>query len=351
MSRVAGIVCAVSLALYGASCFIVPTTLPKGAPQTESGAVVGQPSAIDGTPESASWSPLAVGAALGLLIAVATGRPALAADLENGEAIFNGNCTACHAGGNNSIVAEKKLKKEALVQYGKYDVQAIITQVTNGNGAMPAFGEKLGPDDIEDVANYVYSKADKWMLATACSWAGVWLLLGTSCSLNLSTKTMSRVAGIVCAVSLALYSASCFIVPTTLPKGAPQTESGAVVGQPSAIDGTPESASWSPLAVGAALGLLMAVATGRPALAADLENGEAIFNGNCTACHAGGNNSIVAEKKLKKEALVQYGKYDVQAIITQVTNGNGAMPAFGEKLGPDDIEDVANYVYNKADKW
>ncbi|OLP80864.1 Cytochrome c6 [Symbiodinium microadriaticum] len=162
MSRVAGIVCAASLALYGASCFIVPTTLPKGAPPTESGAVVGQPSAINGTPESASWSPLAVGAALGLLIAVATGRPALAADLENGEAIFNGNCTACHAGGNNSIVAEKKLKKEALVQYGKYDVQAIITQVTNGNGAMPAFGEKLGPDDIEDVANYVYSKADKW---------------------------------------------------------------------------------------------------------------------------------------------------------------------------------------------
>ncbi|CAE7698688.1 petJ [Symbiodinium sp. CCMP2592] len=355
MSRVAGIVCTVSLALYGASCFIVPTTLPKGAPQTESGAVVGQPSAINGTPESASWSPLAVGAALGLLIAVATGRPALAADLENGEAIFNGNCTACHAGGNNSIVAEKKLKKEALVQYGKYDVQAIITQVTNGNGAMPAFGEKLGPDDIEDVANYVYNKVASEAPGSHSpefhAVMGVWLLQGTVCSLNLSTKTMSRVAGIVCAVSLALYGASCFIVPTTLPKGPPQTESGAVVGQPSAINGTPESASWSPLAVGAALGLLMAVATGRPALAADLENGEAIFNGNCTACHAGGNNSIVAEKKLKKEALVQYGKYDVQAIITQVTNGNGAMPAFGEKLGPDDIEDVANYVYNKADKW
>ncbi|CAE7685124.1 petJ, partial [Symbiodinium sp. CCMP2456] len=174
--------------------------------------------------------------------------------------------------------------------------------------------------------------------------------MGPFCSFHLSTKTMSRVAGIVFAASLALYGASCFIVPATLPKGAPQTESGAVVGQPSAINGTPQSASWSPLAVGAALGLLIAVATGRPAFAADLENGEAIFNGNCTACHAGGNNSIVAEKKLKKEALVQYGKYDVQAIITQVTNGNGAMPAFGEKLGPDDIEDVANYVYSKADK-
>ena len=63
-------------------------------------------------PSQPPGAPLAVGAALGLLIAVATGRPALAADLENGEAIFNGNCTACHAGGNNSIVAEKKLKKE-----------------------------------------------------------------------------------------------------------------------------------------------------------------------------------------------------------------------------------------------
>ena len=63
-------------------------------------------------PRVSFLEPLAVGAALGLLIAVATGRPALAADLENGEAIFNGNCTACHAGGNNSIVAEKKLKKE-----------------------------------------------------------------------------------------------------------------------------------------------------------------------------------------------------------------------------------------------
>merc|ERR1719198_1953753 len=87
------------------------------------------------------------------------------------------------------------------------------------------------------------------------------------------------------------------------------------------------------------------------AFAADLENGAGVFNGNCAACHAGGNNTVVPEKKLKKDALVTYGKYDVQAIIKQVTNGNGAMPAFGQKLGPDDIEDVANWVYNKADKW
>merc|ERR1712107_377424 len=49
----------------------------------------------------------------------------------------------------NTAVTEKKLKKEALVTYGKYDVGAIIKQVTNGNGSMPAFGDKLGPNDIE----------------------------------------------------------------------------------------------------------------------------------------------------------------------------------------------------------
>ena len=93
-------------------------------------------------------NPLSFGVALGLFVAVVTGRApaAMAADLENGESIFQGNCTACHAGGNNTVVAEKKLKKEALQQYGKYEVEAIIKQVTNGNGAMPAFGERMGPD-------------------------------------------------------------------------------------------------------------------------------------------------------------------------------------------------------------
>merc|ERR1712113_1270664 len=116
-----------------------------------------------------------------------------------------------------------------------------------------------------------------------------------------------------------------------------------------------ESTAWRPLAIGAALGLFAAVVIGRApaALAADLENGEAIFNGNCAACHAGGNNSVVAEKKIKKPELEKYltGGYNVAAIKTQVTNGKNSMPAFGDKLGPDDIEDVANWVYNQADKW
>merc|ERR1712118_177985 len=74
----------------------------------------------------------------GLFAAVVIGRApaALAADVENGEAIFNGNCAACHAGGNNSVVPEKKLKKEALIKYGKYSLGLIQQQATNGHASL-----------------------------------------------------------------------------------------------------------------------------------------------------------------------------------------------------------------------
>jgi len=140
MSRTACLTVAAGVALYGASCFVVPGSAPRGAPLMN-GAMADVELAFSApAPESAStsaFSPLAMGLALGLLAAVLGGRPALAADLENGESIFLGNCAACHAGGNNSVRAEKKIKKEELITYGKYDIGAITTQVTNGYGAMP----------------------------------------------------------------------------------------------------------------------------------------------------------------------------------------------------------------------
>jgi len=163
MTRSACSLVAASLVLYGASCFVAPGTTPRSPGQNNGGvADAGNPPALIQEPTASAFSPLAFGAAIGLLAAVFGARPAMAVDLENGESIFTGNCAACHSGGNNTVVTEKKLKKEALVTYGKYDVGAIIKQVTNGNGSMPAFGDKLGPDDIEDVANWVFNKADKW---------------------------------------------------------------------------------------------------------------------------------------------------------------------------------------------
>ena len=82
-------------------------------------------------------------------------------DASAGAAVFSANCAACHMGGMNAVQAEKTLQKDALEKYGKNTPDAVTTQVTNGNGAMPAFGGRLSESDIENVAAYVLSQADK----------------------------------------------------------------------------------------------------------------------------------------------------------------------------------------------
>lgn len=87
----------------------------------------------------------------------------------------------------------------------------------------------------------------------------------------------------------------------------------------------------------------------KSSFAQDIEAGQQIFSQNCTACHAGGNNVIAPEKTLQKEVLAQYGMNNVEAITNQVTNGKNAMPAFGDRLSDDDINNVANYVLNQSE--
>lgn len=85
------------------------------------------------------------------------------------------------------------------------------------------------------------------------------------------------------------------------------------------------------------------------AQAADLTNGAKVFNANCSACHVGGGNVIIANKALKKEALEKYEMYSLEAIKTQVIKGKNAMPAFASRLSQTQIEDVATYVMNQAE--
>nr|YP_009314443.1 Cytochrome c553 [Liagoropsis maxima]SCW22697.1 Cytochrome c553 [Liagoropsis maxima] len=92
---------------------------------------------------------------------ISLSNKAIAADIAAGEQIFNANCAACHAGGNNAIITEKTLKKDVLEAYAMNSVDAITTQVTNGKGAMPAFGGRLEAEDIDNVANYVLSQAEQ----------------------------------------------------------------------------------------------------------------------------------------------------------------------------------------------
>lgn len=95
---------------------------------------------------------------------------------------------------------------------------------------------------------------------------------------------------------------------------------------------------------------LFTFAFSKPALAVDSANGAKVFSANCASCHAGGKNLVQANKNLKKDALEQYGMYSAEAIIAQVTNGKNAMPAFKGRLKPEQIEDVAAYVLEQADK-
>merc|ERR1712048_982480 len=103
-------------------------------------------------------SKVAVSAAAAVAFSAA---PALAGDAGAGEQIFSGNCAACHAGGQNVIMPEKTLQQEALEEYldGGANVKAVVTQVTNGKNAMPAFGGRLSDEDIENVATYVITTA------------------------------------------------------------------------------------------------------------------------------------------------------------------------------------------------
>jgi cytochrome c6 len=89
-------------------------------------------------------------------------QPALAdADLGVGAKVFGANCAACHMNGGNVVAANKNLKAETLKQYGMDSATAIITQVTNGKNAMPAFKARLTPEQIESVAAYVLAQSEK----------------------------------------------------------------------------------------------------------------------------------------------------------------------------------------------
>ena len=89
---------------------------------------------------------------------------------------------------------------------------------------------------------------------------------------------------------------------------------------------------------------------GRPTLAVELADGAKVFSDNCAACHIGGGNIIIANKTLKKQALEKYNMASMEDIVNQVQNGKSAMPAFRGRLTDQQIENVAAYILEKAEK-
>jgi cytochrome c6 len=88
-------------------------------------------------------------------------RPALAVDIDHGKQLFGANCAACHIGGKNVVNPAKTLALTDLEKYGMNTQETIIGQITKGKNAMPAFGGRLKPADIEDVASFVLAQAEK----------------------------------------------------------------------------------------------------------------------------------------------------------------------------------------------
>lgn len=87
--------------------------------------------------------------------------PAFAGNLRNGESLFQENCAICHIGGANLIIPEKNLKHETLMQFGLASKAAIVHQITQGKNIMPAFGEALSEEQIENIAAYVLTQSEK----------------------------------------------------------------------------------------------------------------------------------------------------------------------------------------------
>jgi cytochrome c6 len=78
-----------------------------------------------------------------------------------GKELFQIHCLSCHQKNGNSIIPEKNLKKETLESNGMTSISAISYQILNGKNGMPAFGDRLQENEIEQIASYVLEQAEK----------------------------------------------------------------------------------------------------------------------------------------------------------------------------------------------
>lgn len=86
------------------------------------------------------------------------------------------------------------------------------------------------------------------------------------------------------------------------------------------------------------------------ASAADTANGAQIFSIHCAGCHINGGNIVRRGKNLQEKALKKYGMDSIEAIASIVTNGKNNMSAYKDRLNAQQIQDVAAYVLEQAQK-
>jgi mono/diheme cytochrome c family protein len=86
-----------------------------------------------------------------------------AAEFAHASAIYGQNCAICHGdAGKGGVVAieGKKLKVPSLVEGHalKGSDEHYVTQITKGGDGMPAFKDKLKPEEINEMVRYIRQK-------------------------------------------------------------------------------------------------------------------------------------------------------------------------------------------------
>jgi cytochrome c6 len=98
------------------------------------------------------------GLVLGLIL------PAVAQAQDDGAKTFKTNCVLCHgANGSGNTTAGKALKAKDLrsAEVQKQTNAALIEIISNGKGKMPAFAERIDPDEMKKLVGYVRELAKK----------------------------------------------------------------------------------------------------------------------------------------------------------------------------------------------
>lgn len=85
-----------------------------------------------------------------------------------------------------------------------------------------------------------------------------------------------------------------------------------------------------------------------PAFAAD--QGAALFEVQCAGCHPKGGNIIRRGKTLQLKALQRNHRDSLESIVDIVSNGKGNMSAYKDRLSQAEIETLATYVLEQAEK-
>jgi cbb3-type cytochrome c oxidase subunit III len=85
------------------------------------------------------------------------GTGATAEKPTDGKSIFTANCGSCHTLADAGTSGNVGPNLDGV----KPTREKVVTQVTNGGGAMPAFKDTLDPQQIQAVADYVSSVAGK----------------------------------------------------------------------------------------------------------------------------------------------------------------------------------------------